>query len=349
MNPEFYGPPDRHDDDRISAHLCRAVGAADFDYATLVDGVHQRAGRIRRRRALTTGAIVAVFGPALLGGSAMVLPGLLPGGVGGTVTPAAPPVAVLSGPPETAPEGDAAPRTATDQSGPADAGGGQADGAEGGHADGASPGQADGAERGQVQEPPWQDGAPPLPEGGLDSADSGNAWQIPDARPTGVSYLDQFGAPQQGSDYADTVPVSGAMMGNTGEDGPRPVAGQSWAYYTDDSWAAGAVDIQITGWEDSAAARDGIRDNTLGSFVDGTDSGWQPLDWAEHAGSADHLLYRATAEGLELGFALVRQGDYLIGVTVTDTTGEVNAASAAEIAGKTADNMQALDPVHGRN
>ncbi|USQ80697.1 hypothetical protein NF556_03295 [Ornithinimicrobium faecis] len=327
MNPEFSGPPGRGDDDRISAQLCRAVGAADFDYATLVDGVHQRAGRIRRRRALTTGAVVAVFGPALLGGSAMVLPGLLPGGVEGTVTPAETPLAALTEEAEPTPEAGADTETAGDANG-----------------------RTAEAEPGQVQDPPWQETAPPLPEGGLDDANSGNAWEIPDARPTGVAHLEGFGAPQQALITRRAMPVMGAMVGNTGVEDMAPVAGQSWFYYHEDNGSSGGnVQLQVTGWDDSRAARDAIRDDTLMNFVRDTDDEWQRLDWSEHMADDDYLLYRATAGGRHLGFAVVRQGDYLIGVTVTDTEGEINAEVAGEIASKTADNMQALDPVHGRD
>lgn len=323
MNPEFPGPPDPHDDVRIGQDMCRAVGAAEFDYAALVEGVHHRAGRIRRRRALTTGAIVAVFGPALLGGSALVLPDLLPRGVEGTVTPLETPVAVLTDPAEPAPLSEG-------QSGVA---------------------SADEAERArEAQAPPWQDETPPLPADGVDGADSGNAWEIPDARPTGVDYMDDFGAPTQGIAYQRTVPIFHVMVGNTGEEGQRPEAGQSWSYsYEDSGWDAGALDIHITGWADSVAARDAIRDETMTTFVRIPEGPWQQQAWAEHEGDDDYLLHTATYNGLQFGFALVRQGDYLIGVTVTDTTGEVNAEVAAEIASKTADNMQALDPVHGRD
>lgn len=327
MGPtEWPGPPgpgEPHESLRLRRQVCGVVDEAEFDYAALVDGVHRRAGRIRRRRAMTTGAIVAVLGPALVGGSAMVVPGLLPDGVHDPTNPAGTaPVA------QTEPEQ----RQQTD------------------------PEQTDAAltEASEVEtaegpaEPPWQDGELPQPVEGFDSADSGNQWDIPDARPTGVDHLDRFGAPQTGYDYVKTMPLTDALTGNTGLEDLRPVAGKSWSYFlADDSSDSGSVDIQVTGWQDSAAARDALRDDTSQAYV--RDVEWQPQEWAEHEGDDDYLLYTSTGNGFQIGFALVRQGDYLIGVTVTDTTGEVNADVAAEIAAKTADNLQALDQVHGRD
>lgn len=291
---------DDMENDRIAGELREAIGEAQFDYPALVAGVHHRVGRIRRRRALVTGAAVAVLTPTLVGGTALVLPGLLPGQSATVIAPAATGEHDTSAAPES-------PAT-----------------------------------------PPWQEGAPPLPEGGLEATDSENAWRIPDARPSGVAYLDAFGPPKQGMNYRRTVPVSGVMACNAGTADLVPLAGQSWYYYQSGaSWDAGAVDIQVTGWQDSRAARQALQDDTMTWCS--RDTPWQPLEWAEHAGDEDYLLHHATAEGLQKGFAVVRQGDYLIAVTVTDTAGEVNAGVAAEIAAKTADNMMALDAVHGRD
>lgn len=330
MGPtEWRGPPgpgEAHEGLRLRQQVCSVVDEAEFDYAALVDGVHRRAGRIRRRRAMTTGAIVAVLGPALVGGSAMVVPGLLPDGVHGPTNVAGPaPVA------QTAPEQTLTQETASEEADPAQTDASEVETAEG------------------PAEAPWQDGELPQPVGGFDSADSGNQWDIPDARPTGVAYLDRFGAPQSGSDYVDVVPVMGALVGNTGlEDPQRPLAGQNWFYFLeDDSWEGGSVDITVTGWQDSTAARDALRDDTSQAFA--RDGEWQPQEWANHEGDDDYLLHTSSSNGLQLGFALVRQGDYLIGVTVTDREGEVNADVAAEIAAKMADNLEALDPDHGRD
>src|SRR5699024_8972576 len=155
-----------------------------FDYAALAAGVHQRAGRIRRRRAVARGAAVAVLGPALVGGSALLLPDLMPGALEGTVSP---PASSGSGP--SASLAHAGPQEPALQSAPA-----------------TTAAEQEEPSGGAVQDPPWQQGSPPLPAGGVDDAHSGNAWQIPDARPTGVAYLDAFGAPELGLVDALTVP-----------------------------------------------------------------------------------------------------------------------------------------------
>lgn len=199
--------------------------------------------------------------------------------------------------------------------------------------------------------PPWQDSPPPLPEGGMEpeNPDLPNAWEIPDARPTGVDYLDQFGAPRQGMNYPRLVPVFGVMACNTGAQDIEPEAGQSWMYYLDDS-SSGTVDISITGWADSTAARDALREDTMTFCVRDTTDGWEQVEWAERAGDEDYLRYRAhTATGLASGFAIVRQGDYLVGVTVTAPASEDATEVAAEIAARTADNLEALDVEHGRD
>ncbi|WP_114905631.1 hypothetical protein [Ornithinimicrobium murale] len=331
MNTALDDSPDPWGEARVGQHLCRAVGQVDFDYAALVEGVHHRAGRIRRRRALTTGAITAVVAPALLGGSAMVFPGLLPGGVG-TVTPAETPLAAVAQEPTSAetPEADLPPE---------------------GHVPSAAP--ADPMETRQsavAEEPPWQETAPPLPEGGTGEADQDNAWDVPDARPTGVDLLEALGTPVYGSAAPQIVPVSGVMACDLGQrrgSDPVPLAGQAWMYYDDQ--VAGEVSIQVTGWEDSTAARDDLREGTMTYCVHDTDGDWERIAWPGHEGDEDYLLYQAASNGIDYSFAVVRQGDYVIGVTVTDDHRVASLEVAAELASKTADNMQALDPVHGRD
>lgn len=306
---------DRRDDD-LRHLLRREVGAAEFDVHQLAAGVHLRARRLRRRRAITTGAAVAAIGSVLVGGTAVVLPSMLPGGIG-TVVPAA----VTEVPP--------------------------------GEHDGSSPATAlqtdsslEEAAAAQPQSPPFQDSAPLPAEDGSDGGGAGpvNAWDIPDARPTGIAHLDGFGAPRQSLDYPRLAPLSGGMSCNTGVVDVEPVAGQTWSYYTDSGFAGGAIDIHITGWDDSRLARDLIRDDAMTACVRATDSQWHTVGASE-----DLLLYRADSGDLRLGFALVRQGDYLIGVTVTNTDGPYNADVAAEIATKTAANLAALDRAHGRD
>lgn len=363
---ESWGDGDHPVDYRIRPVLRELVSEQEFDYGTLVAGVHQRAGRIRRRRALVTGSVAAVVVPAL-GSAALVLPGVWgdPGG--------APPAAVVSsdvsgsgGPlttlgtddalqtrqsPEPTivdpsdPDQPATDQPATDQPDPE-----QPDPEQPG-TDQPDPDQLEtDPQAGVVQTAPWQDGEPPLPADGLDRSNSGNAWEIPDARPTGVDYLEQFGAPQDGSDYARISPVDGVMACNTGAEDAEPLAGQRWSYYHDDADSgAGSAYLHVTGWQDSHAAFQAIRDDTM-TYCE-RDTEWAPVAWDGPGGEGgrDALLFEASGSGLEHGFAIIRQGDYLIAVTVTDGSGEINADVAAETADRMAQNMAALDPAHGRD
>ncbi|USQ80696.1 hypothetical protein [Ornithinimicrobium faecis] len=301
----------RRTDDDISAMLRGALGNTDFDYESLVGGVHRRAGRIRRRRAIATGAAVAVLGPALVGGAALVLPDML-GDEGTVVGPAA--------------STDVAVETTQEPTDQAEQTGEQTPDA-----------------------PPWQDAEPPLPEGGAEpeNEDLPNAWEIPDARPTGVSVLEGFGVPQTFSNYPRTVPVMGLMTcdpGNAG--GVEPLAGQSVTYY-EEGMDGLSIDIHVTGWEDSAAALDGLVNDDYTSCV-WDDRAGEVEPWPGHEGDEDYLLFPGTEPGLDA--AVVRQGDYLIAVTVrdgSDTGSETEIAT--EIASKQADNLEALDPDHGRD
>lgn len=319
----------------IGSVLRHAVGDQDFDYPALVAGTHQRAGRIRRRRTIVTGAVAAVLIPGLAGSAALIVPDLLEQ-ESGTVGPAAP---GIDGPSVTVLTEDEAQEAIEEAE---EATGDAPQDEEAATETGPPPGEA---------VAPWQDGALPLPEGGIGTGSIENAWEIPDARPAGVGYLEEFGAPQDASDYPRLVPVSGVMMCNTGAEDAEPVAGQRWSYFQDGAgWADGTVDLHLTGWEDSQAAFEAIRDDTMTFCVRMDGIEWQEVTWEEREDDADYLLYEASEDtGLEHGFAVVRQGDYLIGVTVTDDSGEVNAEVAAEIGAKTADNLEALDPDHGRD
>lgn len=337
-----------------------------------------RRGQARRHRALLTGAAVAALGTALVGGL-VGGPDLLgqetghegsgevalapaangTGAAGGTGTAngtgtgdaASPADGVVAQPASAQEPVSAQPASAEEpvsaQSAPHQA-------AQPALAPSASAQAAlDQAASAEATTPPWQDGQPPLPEGGMspENPDWPNAWEIPDARPTGVERLDDLGAPKLGMNYPRMVPVSGVMVCNTGADDVEPVAAQNWMYYEGDGTGLDSdmVDIVVTGWEDSTAARDALRDDTMTFCVRDTADGWQQLEWAGHEGDDDFLLYEATSTTpFEHDIAIVRQGDYVIGVTVTDSAGDGTAA-AGEIARKTADNLEALDPVHGRD
>lgn len=325
---------DNNNDD-FGALLRSAVGSTEFDYAALIAGSQQRAGRIRRRRALTAGAVVAVLGPALIGGATLVLPELLPDNDSGTVLPAA----------------------SRDNSGPT-------------LTDDASATSAP-----TVSQAPWQDAVPPMPEGGPDpdNPDFPNAWVIPDARPTGVGELDALGAPQLLMNYPRIAPVMGLMTCDPGRaDGVEPVAAQHASLYPDDESGSAQsdllIDITVTGWHDSTAARDGLHGDSYTLCTWDSQVG-QAQPWPGHEGDADYQLYATDTPGQVA--AVVRQGDYLIAITVqppsADTTTEGTAEDttvgtaaakrlsrqstdvAAEIASKMADNLEVLDPVRGRD
>ncbi|WP_114905632.1 hypothetical protein [Ornithinimicrobium murale] len=296
-----------------------------------------RTGGNRSRRALAAGGAVAVLGAALVGGTALVLPDTPVFGADPAVSSAP---ASMTEEPETV-EPTVQPVSVPVASDPA--------------APAAEPAGlvAEPAAPAVDSEAPWQDTPPPLPEGGLlpENPDWPNAWEIPDARPSGVDHLDAFGAPRLAMNYPRMVPLPGVMVCNTGAEDVEPLAGQNWMYYEDGTdLDSGVVDIVVTGWADSGAARDALRDGTMTFCVRNTPAGWVQHEWPGHEGDDDYLLYETVAgAGHAHYMAVVRQGDYLVGVTVTDPTGPARAEVAAEIADKTADNLEALDPDHGRD
>lgn len=313
-----------HDNDEFASVLRSAVDSAEFDYEALMAGTQQRVGRLRRRRALVTGVAVAVLGPALVGGAALVLPEVLPDHAPGMVAPAS--------------SGEDAGRT----SGPVVDDAATTSGPTAPHV-------------------PWQDSVPPLPEGGPEpeNPDFPNAWAIPDARPTGVAELDALGAPQLFMDYPRVAPVMGLMTCDPGRaGGVEPVAAQHASFFADETGEEQSdllIEITITGWQDSSVARDGlINDTTTLCTWDSQVGPAQP--WPGHEGDADYRLFATDTQGDAA--AVVRQGDYLIAITVqpasaaepTTSAGSREAADiAAEIASKTADNLAVLDPAHGRD
>ncbi|MFX0538837.1 hypothetical protein ACQBAT_12900 [Ornithinimicrobium sp. Y1847] len=199
--------------------------------------------------------------------------------------------------------------------------------------------------------PPFQnpDALPPV-TWGPDNPDLPNAWQIPDARPTGIAFLDVFGSPQSASQYPRTMPLMSFMVANHGYTGMiEALAGANFSYYDGtNTLEQETVEINITAWDDSAAILDSFR---TGEFV--TDARWTdanpPLrDWPGRA-DTDHLLVASAAPwgGIEMAGAMVRQGDYLVGVTVQATTEERAIEAATQIAEQTAANLAYLDPEHG--
>lgn len=277
----------------------------DADYDALVAGVHRRAAAIRRRRVVTSGLAAAVLVPALtLGG-----------------------VALLDRAPTTPPDGPVAPMIGTEP-GPATE----------------APPTTELPSPAPDDGPPWQDGELPLPEGGIETGTIPNAWDIPDARPTGVELLDDLGAPQHASDYPRIAPLTGVMACNDlgNEDGLEPVAGQSWSYWEQGPFRG--VEITVTGWEDSLAAMQGLAEDSLHCAWD--DGARAQVEWLGHPEDYLNEPVEGTFAGW-YGIAAVRQGDYLVGVTVQHDDSTVAHLTAQEIAVKTAENLAVLDPEHG--
>ena len=206
--------------------------------------------------------------------------------------------------------------------------------------------------------PPWQDHAPPTsPSDGSLSTGTG-AWDIPDPRPTGVAFLDELGPPRLYLEGTNLMPLPGWMRGNDwgNPTGRKQVAGLEWGFYGEGSNAIQpAVDIAISGWDDGAAAMADFRADRLSSTHD-TAGGRDltPAPWPGHEGESDFFAARPFAWGRDTtyagrfdGAAVVRTGDYLVGVSVTAGSPELASGLAREIAAKTADNLAVLDPEHG--
>lgn len=128
--------------------------------------------------------------------------------------------------------------------------------------------------------------------------------------------------------------------------GVEPVAAQNVTYY-EGGLDGLSIDIIVTGWEDSIAARDGLVNDDYTSCA-WDDRVGQVEPWPGHEGDEDYLVFPGAEP--DLVAAVVRQGDYLVSVTVRDGAGSRSGTEiATEIASKQADNLEALDPVHGRD
>lgn len=316
--------------DGLEEILRRSLRRADegFDYNGLVAGVHERAHRIRVRRTVTTLAAAAVLVPALVG-TASLLPD------------------ALSSPDQIAP---AEPDTVTvteDDAGPVEENGRDEDT------------ENDSEDTAEV---PWQVSLPPAPDEVIDDNFSDDndptrvrhgEWQIPDARPTGIEFLDSFGAPMMLPEVQLAVPDWMDCDAHAHPDGLKPRTGVWWTYTdqaTTSMWGR-SVDIAVTGWEDGEAAMEGLRADTLFCGWFGTA---EPAQWT---GQAPDALIVAPVQryldDLETGLhptdtygtaAVVRAGDYLVAVSVDADSPEEATEVATEIADKTAANLEVLDP-----
>ncbi|WP_151525492.1 hypothetical protein [Serinicoccus kebangsaanensis] len=318
-------------DQQVRDVLGGAFHGEGFDHAALVAGAKGRAGRIRRRRAVTTAVAAAVVVPSLAGagwilGNRLVGPGAeqVEVAVATRSQETTPP----SGPDEVArttgaPDGEAATRA--------------------------------------IEAPPWQPVTPPDPVSVRpDNPDLPNRVQIPDPRPVGVDLLDALGPPQDAAAYPRTVPLSDFMAGGEGA-AVEPHSARDWFFYDGTNEIdQDTVQLTVTAWDDSAAALAAIRDGGAGLtsvWVEEDLSGGvpEPLPWPGHD-DADHLLVGRETElqsgdVQQVGGALVRQGDYLVGVTVRaapgdggPTTLDEAVEAAAEIAQKSAENLAYLGP-----
>lgn len=223
-----------------------------------------------------------------------------------------------------------------------------------------------------VAAPPWQEASPPLTEEeeiygtsfGEPLPEHGE-WEIPDPRPTGITFLELLGEPRIHRAGPDTFPVFDmADSGPIDQGGPDPITGQTWSYWAepvtdrveDVMWPYG-VDIQVTGWEDGREAIDLLREDGLNdSWADTFELG----EWAGHEDDGDrvafqtHQLDAMRDEGGEpepiaryRGIVAIRTGDYIIGVSVTGDSADSADALSREIATKSAENLAVLDPEHG--
>jgi hypothetical protein len=219
----------------------------------------------------------------------------------------------------------------------------------------ADPSQDDGR---VVTAPPYQEGEPPLPEGGESTGDVDNGWAVPDARPTGVDLLEEWGAPSDVVHYP-RIPVFADVFVCDPEQpgGIEPEAGHRSRYAPGEGQAGSmweSVDIHVTGWADGAQAMQALRDDTLLCAWDVGPDGeglQREVPWPGHADDPDYYrnepyLYEGLGDSAWVGVAGVRTGDYIVGVTVRHTDRETADTVAREIAEKTAANLEVLDPEH---
>lgn len=188
---------------------------------------------------------------------------------------------------------------------------------------------------------PWQDTEPPLPAGG--AYESGNAWEIPDPRPTGIAALDALGEPATYSATPGGSPLPVIISCGSGSGEGLSVAGINALYQAESGTGEEiqTVQISVSGWEDGDGGLDRFRADDF------------PCTWAE--GAINERDWTGSGEGLltdvyETGYgrnavgALVPVGEYTVGITVEGEDTQLAAETAVEVAEKTADNLRALDP-----
>ncbi len=194
--------------------------------------------------------------------------------------------------------------------------------------------------------PPYQD--PELLPAATDeepNPDFPNRWAIPDVRPTGIDLLDALGSPRLAFSYPKTMPLPGMVAA---DEGVEPHSGRLWMFHdgTND-FEQVTVEIAVTAWDHSTQVMDALRTGEP-LTVARWDGGPQPRPWPAHHDD-DHLLVDMPRVAWPQVGALVRRGDYIVGVTVRAQTEEGAAAAAGQIAERAAANLVFLDPEHAQD
>lgn len=372
----WYDRPDNRGPS-LDEDLRSALGGADadFDYDSLVAGTKVRAGRIRRRRALAQGAVAAVLVPTLVGTGFLlnnrlsVQDGHENVAVASQTTVPDPAVTdgtkavvteedVTTVEPTTEPEptGQAAPQPTPTQpevtepevttpavQEPVVAPTGE---------ETTAPPTTEEPTAEPTADPTTDPAEPTTTEPGQDPEPAENAVAIPDVTPTGIPFLDALGPAQLDLESPRLVPLNDFSYGNLPESvQPEPAigahSGRQWMFFTEGNKIdQRTVSLTVTGWGDSQGAMSALRfGDQMGYSFRSTPGNLVSIElpWDDRAtGLADSVLVGepSPAGGWTTVGALVRQGDYLVGVTVRAATLEEASAAAQEIALAAAANVR---------
>lgn len=311
-----------HDPNTFGDELRSALGdEPDFDYSALVSGTRARATRMRRRRAVGQAVTVAVLAPTLVG-SAWFIGNRLTGDAG----PQDIAVATQTTETDVAVETEAGPTT------------------------GEAVTEATSTTGEAVTLPPFQTSEPPAPLKTEEDAGLANQIEIPDPRPVGIPFLDDFGAPQVETSVPGTLPVPGWTTAEEGATGLRPHSAVSWGYFDPtQAFDQPAAEITLTAWDDAPAAMASLTgDRSAYPYRTAEDMAPLAQPWPG-AEDADHLLVVSAYVEAPATAAVIRQGEYLVAVTVRGVGEDVPGELARTIAEQTAANLAVLDPEHGQD
>lgn len=186
---------------------------------------------------------------------------------------------------------------------------------------------------------PWQPSEPPEPANGIYG--DGNAWEIPDPRPTGISDLDAMGAPAAFVTTPGVSSLPGIIECGSGWEAGEglPVAGMN-VLYSDESSDLSEIRIAISGWDEDATL-DQFRDEAFPCTWVGDE-----INETEWTGQGEALLTQlySTSTGQTFVGVLIPVGQYTVGVTVEGEDTVLTTEVASEVAVKTVENLRALDP-----